>query len=62
VNVVFYSVSVKFWTASKPQRNAGRLAAVGLMLSLWLGTLALAAAPQLHRLLHNDAQDANHQA
>ena len=39
----------------------GRIPTVALMLSLWLGTLALAASPQLHRLLHKDAQSLNHQ-
>jgi len=31
------------------------------MLVLWLGTFALAASPQLHRLLHQDAPGPNHQ-
>jgi hypothetical protein len=31
-----------------------------MMLFLWLGTFALAASPQLHQLLHRDAQDLNH--
>jgi len=52
---------VKFWTTSKRQRGVGRVAVVGLMLLLWLGTFALAASPQLHRLLHNDSQNLNHQ-
>jgi hypothetical protein len=30
------------------------------MLVLWLLTCALAASPQLHRLLHKDAQSPNH--
>src|SRR5437899_2988525 len=38
----------------------GRITTVALMLSLWLGTLALAASPQLHRLIHKDAQSLNH--
>lgn len=35
-------------------------AAAGLMLSLWLITFALAAVPQIHRLLHQDADHATH--
>jgi hypothetical protein len=30
------------------------------MLLLWLGTLALAASPQLHSLLHQDSQSPTH--
>ncbi len=30
------------------------------MLLLWLGTLALTASPQLHSLLHRDAQNLDH--
>jgi len=30
------------------------------MLLLWVGTFALVAVPQLHRLLHSDADDAHH--
>jgi hypothetical protein len=30
------------------------------MLSLWLGVSALIASPQLHRLLHDDAQSPAH--
>ena len=30
------------------------------MLMLWLGTFALTALPQLHQLLHKDAQALNH--
>jgi hypothetical protein len=51
---------VKAWSASKRRYGVGRLAALVLMLLLWLGTLAAAASPQLHRLLHQDAQSANH--
>jgi hypothetical protein len=51
---------VKFWTASKRQRNGGRLAAVAVMLSLWVAMCALEASPELHRLLHKDAQSPVH--
>ena len=56
---MLYKTRVKFWTASKRLRNFG-VPAVVLMLLLWLGTFALAASPQLHRLLHRDAQSVNH--
>jgi len=56
---MLYKGSVKFWSTSKHQRRAG-ISAVILMLLLWLGTFALAASPQLHRLLHQDAQSLNH--
>jgi hypothetical protein len=36
-------------------------AAAGGMLSLWLGIFALTACPQLHELLHKDAQNPEHQ-
>src|SRR6266404_3833359 len=42
--------------ASKRQQSVGNLAAIALMLFLWLGTCALAASPELHRLIHKDAQ------
>src|SRR5438067_1020627 len=40
--------------------RVGRFAIVGLMLSLWLGSLAVAACPELHQLLHRDAQNLDH--
>jgi hypothetical protein len=57
--VFVIATSVKFSMSSKRQLGARRLAA-GLMLFLWVGTFALAASPQLHRLLHSDAQEAGH--
>jgi hypothetical protein len=51
---------VKFWTTSKRQRRAGKCAAAGLMFVLWLGSFLLASSPELHRLLHSDAQSPNH--
>jgi hypothetical protein len=56
---MLYKNSVKFWTP-KHQRRAGKLAAVSLMLLLWVGTVALAASPRLHHLLHGDSQSPNH--
>jgi hypothetical protein len=49
-----------FWSISKHPRWGGRLAAAGLMLSLWVGTFALMVSPELHRLLHQDSQGPNH--
>ncbi len=47
---------------SKPElwRNRSRLAAVGTMLLLWLGLYALEVSPDLHRFLHQDAQNSAH--
>ena len=56
---MLYKHSVKFWT-SKRQHRTGKFAAVSLMLWLWVGTFALAASPELHRLLHQDAQNPSH--
>jgi hypothetical protein len=52
---------VKFWTASKGRRYVGKLAVTYSMLLLWFATFALAVSPQLHRLLHHDAQNLNHE-
>ena len=52
--------SVKSWKASKRQRHVRKLAAVGLMLALWLGTFSLTVFPQLHHWLHDDAGSATH--
>jgi len=40
--------------------RVGRVLIATLMAGLLLGTLALSAAPQLHRLLHQDANTLNH--
>src|SRR5438046_10381187 len=58
-HVVFYKLCMKFlWTT---ERQRGPVSAVAaLMLLLWLGTFALAALPQLHSLLHKDAQALHH--
>lgn len=44
-----------------PHRWRLAQAVAGLMLGLWLSVWALAASPQLHRLLHQDAQAPAHQ-
>jgi hypothetical protein len=51
---------VKFWTTSKRQRNRSRLAAVAVMLSLWAALWVLEVSPDLHHLLHPDAQSPDH--
>jgi hypothetical protein len=38
-----------------------RILIVGLMLVLWLGTMALAASPQLHQRLHKDSKSLTHE-
>jgi hypothetical protein len=50
---------VKFFTTSKQHRKS-IVAAAFLMLVLWLGTFALTALPELHILLHKDAQTLDH--
>jgi len=57
---VLYKGCVKFWTASRHQQDLGKLAVTYSMLVLWLASFALAASPQLHRLLHQDAHNLNH--
>src|SRR5207247_10870896 len=57
---MLYTHCVKFWTASKRQRDVSKLVVTCSMLFLWLATFALAVSPQLHRLLHQDAQSLNH--
>jgi hypothetical protein len=52
--------SVKFWTTSKHRRNGSRVAAVAVMISLWAALWALEVSPDLHRLLHEDAQSPDH--
>jgi len=42
------------------RRKAGRVAAVAVMLSLWAAMCALEVSPELHRLLHQDAQSPSH--
>jgi hypothetical protein len=51
---------VHSWLAFKRQRSVARFTIVGLVLALWVATSVIAASPQLHRLLHQDAQHLNH--
>jgi hypothetical protein len=53
-------LSVKFWATSARRRSGGRMAAVAVMFSLWAAMCALEASPELHRLLHQDAQNPGH--
>ncbi len=45
---------------AKRQRNGSHLAAVAVMISLWVAMWALEVSPDLHRLLHKDAQSPGH--
>ena len=51
---------MKFWNTSKRRRVGRRFAVAGLMLLVWVGTVALTVSPELHRLLHKDAQAPGH--
>jgi hypothetical protein len=51
---------VKFWHTSQRHRVGRRFAVAGLMLLLWVGAFALTVSPELHHLLHPDAQGPDH--
>jgi hypothetical protein len=51
---------VLLWLKSQQRRQFSKFSVGGLMLVLWIVTCALAASPQLHRLLHKDALGPNH--
>jgi hypothetical protein len=51
---------VNCWSTSKHPRWGGRLAVAGLMLLMWIGTVALTVSPELHHLLHQDSQGPEH--
>jgi hypothetical protein len=51
---------VLLWLRSDRGRQVSKLSAGGLMLALWLVTSVVAASPQLHQLLHKDAQSPQH--
>src|SRR3989442_1174826 len=59
-NVLFTYISLATGLESNRQPRVGRVLVATLMAGLLLGTLALSAAPQLHRLLHQDANTLNH--
>jgi hypothetical protein len=52
--------SVTCWTLTKRQRHSAKAASVAMTLLLWLTTLALTLSPDLHHLLHRDAQGPSH--
>jgi hypothetical protein len=58
---MLYKRCVKFWTACGHRRSIGKSAVTCSMLLLWLANLALAVSPELHQLLHQDAQNLSHQ-
>ena len=41
-------------------RNGGKIAAVAALVFMWLGICALEVSPELHHLLHNDANNPAH--
>jgi hypothetical protein len=53
-------MSMQLGFSAQRQLTIGRLAVVSVMLDLLLGISALAVSPQLHHLLHQDSQNANH--
>jgi hypothetical protein len=53
-------MSVQLSLSAQRQLTIGRIAIVSVMLGLLLGISALAVSPQLHHLLHQDSQNANH--
>ena len=58
--VLFDSVLVQIRAQTAPGGTAIRVVAV-LMLGLWVGLVALATFPQLHRLLHADSSQPSHE-
>ena len=57
----FDQLSVQIESPSQRQRGRiVRASVAGLMLLLWLGIVALAVAPRLHLLLHDDAKAPQH--
>jgi len=58
--VWFLSDSVNSPNASQGHHRAGLASLSCVALVLWLWVLALATSPQLHSLLHSDAQSSNH--
>jgi len=55
------NLSVHFCVGKKRQRGMGKILMAGLMLALWLGTIALAVSPELHQWLHKDSQSQTHE-
>src|SRR5260370_6762178 len=59
-NLLFSCMCLATGLQSTRRLRVGRVLIATLMAGLLLGTLALSAAPQLHRLLHQDANTLNH--
>ena len=57
---LFCKSTTEIGAISQRWREVCRPAPAALMLILWLATFALTASPQLHHLLHHDAQSLNH--
>jgi hypothetical protein len=57
---LFCKTTAEIGAISERWREVCRPALAALMLILWLTTFALTASPQLHHLLHHDAQSLNH--
>jgi hypothetical protein len=55
------SISVHLGLKRNSERGIGTTLVAGLMLVLWLGTVAFAASPQLHHWLHSDSKSATHE-
>jgi multisubunit Na+/H+ antiporter MnhG subunit len=53
--------NVQICLKTNRQRGMGRIVMVGLMLALWLGTVALAVSPELHQRLHKDSKSVTHE-
>ena len=55
-----YEMSVQFRLSAERRSSIGRITMVSVMLGLLLAISALAVSAQLHHLLHQDSQNANH--
>ena len=51
---------MKHSTISKRLRVAGRITAIAVMLLAWLAVCAIEVSPELHSVLHKDAQSPAH--
>lgn len=58
--VWFIRFALNTWALAKARRNGRTIAAVTLMILLWLVTWALTVSPDLHHFLHQDSQTATH--
>ena len=58
---MFDRVVLQTGYTSPLRRPPGSIAVVILMLGLWLGLIGLSASEQLHRLVHSDSHQVNHE-